>query len=225
MAQKLALKVFQQFTVEGRSGERSVAEYAVETAPADRVGRHTLSLPQGGRYVLRAEGTDRFHNPITAAARVYISGDDDRVRLRLLCDRHTFKAGETAHVQLYWREEPALALVTFQGARVLDYRLLPLVKGSNRLEIPMAARLAPNFELAVAVMNDPHPADEKPAERFHTASSPITVERDLRVAIAWRGKGVGAAPLTPALPQRDRVATRPRPPRRSRFRGPAMKSR
>ncbi len=35
--------------------------------------------------------------------------------------------------------------------------LVNLVKGTNKLEIPMTARLAPNFELAVAVMNDPRP--------------------------------------------------------------------
>ena len=34
-----------------------------------------------------------------------------------------------------------LALVTYQGARVLDYRLVELKTGVNKLEIPMTARL------------------------------------------------------------------------------------
>ena len=47
--------------------------------------------------------------------------------------------------------------MTYQGARVLDYRLVELKTGVNKLEIPMTASLAPNFELAVAVMTDPRP--------------------------------------------------------------------
>ena len=42
----------------------------------------------------------------------------------------------------------ALALVTYQGARILGYRLGELKTGANKLEIPITARLAPNFELA-----------------------------------------------------------------------------
>ena len=57
-------------------------------------------------------------------------------------------------MQVYWREKPALALITFQGARVLDYRLVRLKTGANKLSIPMAVRLAPNFDLNVAVMTD-----------------------------------------------------------------------
>ena len=70
-----------------------------------------------------------------------ISGEDDLVRLRILADQHTYKVGDTAAVQLHWRDAPALALVTYQGARVLDYRLVELKTGANKLEIPMTASL------------------------------------------------------------------------------------
>ncbi len=33
-----------------------------------------------------------------------ISGEDDDVRLRIFADRHHYQAGETAHVNLHWRE-------------------------------------------------------------------------------------------------------------------------
>ncbi len=95
---------------------------------------------------------------------------------------------------------------------MLDYRLVELKTGVNKLEIPMTARLAPNFELAVAVMTDAGhgvgvPAlagaarqvapkgippkggtPTKPIVRFHTSTSPFTVERDLRVKIATKLK-------------------------------------
>ena len=47
-----------------------------------------------------------------------------------------------------------MGLVTFQGAEVLDYRLVELKTGDNELAIPMTARLVPNFDLSVAVMTD-----------------------------------------------------------------------
>jgi len=180
--------------------------------------------------VLRAEGIDRFDNPVSGRHIVRISDDEDRVRLRILADRHTYKVGETASVTLHWREEPALALVTFEGARVLQYRLVELKKGVNELSIPMTPELAPNFDLAVGVMKDPlslreragvrgeessekrtaknaedpHPnplpegeETDRPAVRFHMASSPFAVERDLHVSIATRRKDNADGPVRP----------------------------
>ena len=61
-AQKLKLKVLEQTVVAGKVGERLVREDDVATA-ADGAARQTVKLEKGGRYILRAEGTDRFHNP------------------------------------------------------------------------------------------------------------------------------------------------------------------
>jgi uncharacterized protein YfaS (alpha-2-macroglobulin family)/TolA-binding protein len=211
VAETLTLNVLQRTNVNGKVGEVLVEKHELKTAEKDGAARKTLRLEKGGEYVLRAEGTDRFQNPITAEASVNVSDDKDSVRLRILADRHTFKVGDTASVQLHWREEPALALVTFQGARILDYKLVQLQKGANKLDIPMTATLAPNFELAVAVMTDTRPAPKKLAaedvgadepavqevRRFHEASSPFRVERDLRVSVAVKPKGDGKQPLRP----------------------------
>ncbi len=201
VAGKLALRVLRRTEVDGKVGERLVEEHPMET---DKEGnaRQTLSLKEGGQYVCRAVGTDRFDNVVSGEHAVTISGEEDRVRLRILADRHTFKVGDTAKVQLLWREAPALALVTHQGAKILDYRLVTLEKGANSLEIPMAAELAPNFELAVAVMTDPRPkkgekTPDLPIQRFHAASSPFTVERDLKVELSWKRAGKGEGPVRP----------------------------
>ncbi|MGQ9575090.1 MAG: tetratricopeptide repeat protein [Thermoguttaceae bacterium] len=195
VGQNLTLSVLERTVVEGKVGERLVEKHELQTAATDGTARKTLRLEKGGRYVLRAEGMDRFKNTISGQQVVQISDDEDRVRLRILADRHTFKVGDTAKVQIHWREEPALALVTFQGARVLDYKLVELAKGANLLEIPMTASLAPNFELAVAVMTDPRPdraaklppaASHASPQRFHAASSPFFVDRDLRLSVTTR---------------------------------------
>ena len=154
LAQKLTLKVLERTIVDGRLGERPVEEHELTTA-ADGKARQTLKLDKGGVYFLRAEAIDRFHNPISGQAAVQISGEDDLVRLRILADKHTYKVGDTAAVELHWREPPALALVTYQGARVLDYRLVELKTGANELEIPMTA--APGAEFRAGRGGDDEP--------------------------------------------------------------------
>lgn len=201
IAEKLLLHVLEQTTVDGKVGEREVERHELATDEQQGKTRATLRLEQGGKYILRVEGTDRFKNPISASHLVQISDESDAVRLRILADKHTFKVGDTAQVQLHWREQPALALVTFQGARVLDYKLVELKQGANELEIPLTATLAPNFELAVAVMTDARPPQEPEARarfrRFHEASSPFAVERNLRVKLETKRKGAGQEAARP----------------------------
>ena len=210
-AEKLTLNVLKRTTVEGKVGEVEVEDHEITTDKEGKA-RLTLRLDEGGQYILRAEGTDRFDSPISGTQLVQISDDSDRVRLRILADRHTYKVGDKATVQLHWREAPALALVTFQGGKILDYKLVQLKTGANELTVPMTTLLAPNFDLAVAVMTDAREAKEndededavgnglravpRPAERprrFHEASSPFSVERELRVSIETKPKEGDAA--------------------------------
>lgn len=200
LAEKLRLRVLQRTQVAGQMGERELRVHEVATGESG-TGLVTLRFEQGGTLVLRAEGTDRFGNLISGETVVTVSDDKDRVRLRILADRHTFKVGETARVQLHWREEPALALITWQGARILGYRLVNLRQGTNELQFPLTPDLVPNFELAVAVMTNALPPEEPEARaafsRFHQASSPFSVEGELRMKIEPRRKGQQAGPPRP----------------------------
>ena len=198
--EKLTLKLFERTTTNGVVGERLVEEHPIATA-ADGTVRQTLKIAKGGNYIVRVEGIDRLKNAVSGECGVWISGDEDRTRLRILADSHTFKAGDTAAVKVHWRERPALALVAFQGARVLDYRLVELNTGVNDLSIPMTAKLAPNFDLAISVMTEGRAKKNNGSDKsngsdgsnkatvcFHEATSPFSVERDLRVKLAVRPK-------------------------------------
>ena len=200
-AGKLQVQVLDTSPVGDKPGERLVKEFSLQTSRDDGLARHTLTLEKGGPYEIRVQGTDRFKNPVSAELALAVSDDRDDERLRILADRQTFKAGETAELQLVWREEPALALVTLEGARVLDARLQELRKGVNKLSIPLVLGLAPNFELAVAVMADLPPAKDgekaAPRRRLHQASVALSVERELSVRLALRRKAAAAGPLRP----------------------------
>lgn len=174
LAEALKLEVLRITNTHGRTGERLVETHDIKTD--DKAGRakHTLRLEGAGQYALRATGTDRFGNTVSGSASVTISGEKDAVRLRILSDKHNYKTGETAKVQLHWREKPALALVTYEGASILGYRMLELKPGANPLDVPMDEKLVPNFQLSVAVME---------GNRFHSAESGFVVARGLNISL------------------------------------------
>lgn len=216
IAQKVTLKVLEQTNVGGKVGEREVASHELTTDAKDGIARKALNFETGATYIVRAEATDRFQNLITGQHAVQVSDDEDRVRLRILADKLNYKVGDTAELSVHWREAPALALVTYQGAKVLDYKLVELVTGPNKLSVPISAKLAPNFELSVIVMTDSRAeksvdqeADKetgkkdatkksnKPIVRFHSAASHLTVARDLKIALEPKRKAGAKGPYRP----------------------------
>ncbi|MDX1962876.1 MAG: MG2 domain-containing protein [Pirellulales bacterium] len=227
LAQELTLRVLKQTVVNGIVGEQEISQHKVKTDAATGIARQTLKLDDGGTYILRAEGTDRFDNTISGQGAVTISDESDTTRLRILADKHTLEVGEQASVQIHWRDEPVLALVTFDGAKILDHRLVELKTGVNQFPLPLTAKLAPNFELAVAVMHDlpdeeataletdeaspaakeavkaaagavPLPAKKpKLVRRFHEARNAFDVQRKLRVSLETQRKGNAMGPIRP----------------------------
>ena len=154
-----------------------------------------------------------------------ISGDEDKVRLRILADAHSYKVGDTAVVKIHWRNGPRWAWSHSRARRVLGYRLVKLKTGVNELPVPMTAQLAPNFDLAISVMTDVRDtgrstgfqpvtvragwrvpseissrtdAQDGRATRFHAASSPFDVSRQLRVACVVRRRAPPADRRVPA---------------------------
>ena len=154
VARALELTLYQVTNVDGVKGEKKVAVKRLTTAAKDGVGRATFSADEGGMYFIRIAGQDRFKNPISATHNLKISDDKDNVRLRILAEQHTFKVGDDAKIRVHWRQDPALALITYQGARVLGYRLVQLARGENKIDLSMTALLAPNFDFTISVMTD-----------------------------------------------------------------------
>ena len=174
VATPLKVEVFEETFVRGQRGERLVDTYDANTDEEAGEARQTLQFEEGGRYIIRATGEDRFGNTISGQSRVFISGEKDAVRLRILAEQHNFKVGDDAQVRLHWREAPALALVTYEGASILGYQLINLETGENEIDVPIDTSLAPNFNLSAAVME---------RNRFHSASSEFRVAQRLNVKL------------------------------------------
>lgn len=157
----------------GQWSEVLSLEREVETGE-DGTAQVGVSLERGGSYVLRVSGTDRFGQPVSGEDTVFVSGDDDEVKLRWFADRTRVDVGETLHLDLYDRAGPGLALVTFEGEKVLGYRIVELREGSNPIELAIDHVHFPNLVVSAAMMR---------GNRFHQASLGLDVVRHLKVTV------------------------------------------
>ncbi|MDX2036423.1 MAG: MG2 domain-containing protein [Isosphaeraceae bacterium] len=175
-AQNLKISVLKRVEEAGRTAEVEVSTAKIDTDAKTGAGVASLSVADadGGTFVLRASGTDRFGNAVVADQVVTISGKKDETKLRILAERQTFKVGEKVRLTLHSRLDPGTALLAWEADRVLSYRLVDLKNGENAVEWEVDGPQFPNFTLTAAKMT---------AQRFDTASIDLKVERDLRVAI------------------------------------------
>ncbi|MSR45831.1 MAG: hypothetical protein EXS13_01970 [Planctomycetes bacterium] len=127
--------------------ERKVAA----TLPTGRATLET-ALAEGGRYVVRAETTDRFGNPIAAEGLLLVAGKDDTQKLRLLADRTQLEAGESTRVRLVQRSGGGRVLLTWELADALRWRVFEAKNEIEELTIAADEALAPGFVLAAAAM-------------------------------------------------------------------------
>ena len=176
VGQALNVSVRKKVERDGRVVEREVSKEKWTTDA--KTGKGSLSLKvddaDGGNFVLRVAGTDRFGNPVVAERELTISGKADETRLRILADRQSFKVGEDAKVNLHSRGAGGTALVAWEADRILAYKLIPLNEGDNPLAWSVDAAQAPNFTLTAARMA---------GTRFDEARLDVQAERDLRVEI------------------------------------------
>jgi len=153
---------------------RTIQTHTLETDAAG-VARLSVELPEGGDYVLRAVGEDRFQQQVVAEGRVKASGEEDATRLRIFSKEATLKVGRSNSARIHSRLKKAtLALVTYEGDAVLEYRILSLKAGFTQLETAVDHLHFPNFRLAVTALE---------AQALHTAHKDFKVERELKVRI------------------------------------------
>jgi uncharacterized protein YfaS (alpha-2-macroglobulin family)/tetratricopeptide (TPR) repeat protein len=177
LAQEISVRVLKRITRPG--GVIVEREVSATTAKTDeKTGKASVALKvddeEGGAFLVRAAGTDRFGNPIVADRPLTISGSKDAQKLRVLADRTRYKVGEKAAVRLINRGDAGTALLTWEADRVLTYKIMPLAAGETPLEWAIDGPQFPNFTLTAARMAQ---------SRFDQARLDIEVERDLRVTL------------------------------------------
>ena len=147
--QSLSAALVKLVTTQGRVTERETERKPLSTDA--KTGRGSLTFrvddTQGGRYVIRVAGTDRFNNPIVADHVLTISGQKDETKLRLLADRQRFKVGEEATVNLHSRGRAGAAMLAWEADRILSYKIVTLKEGDNPIAWAIDGPQFPNFTL------------------------------------------------------------------------------
>ena len=140
---------------------------------------------RAGSTVLRVLGTDTRGTEISASQYVWVDGEaatDARPRpagnVTLTLDKRTYRVGDTAKVLLRTSEPGGSALLTVEGDRVYDARVVPLPHGSAVVSLPVAQLYAPNAFVTVAYVRN---------KRFMDASRRLSVAapaRELTIKVA-----------------------------------------
>ncbi|MCE9593047.1 MAG: tetratricopeptide repeat protein, partial [Planctomycetes bacterium] len=173
-ARALKLRVLRRQVANGRWTETQTSEYDVATDAEKGEAHRALALADGGDYVLRVEGVDRFGNPVSADRWLKISGDDDPQRLRWMVDTHVLEVGAKASLALVDRAADGLALLTIESDTFLEHRVLSLRKGTNAIELAIDHAHFPSFVASVAMM--------RPGV-LYTDEATFNVTRSLRVTL------------------------------------------
>ena len=156
------------------AGELKVSEYKVTTDEKTGKGSINIELVEGGRYTLRANGLDRFNQPVSGENAVFISDDKDAVKLRIFAQTTNLKVGESQKVRIHSRLKPSLALITFEGEDIIHYKIMELSEGWNDLDFAVGHEHFPNFHIAVAMIE---------GQKLHASGKDFTVERQLMISI------------------------------------------
>ena len=174
--QTLSATLVKLVTTQGRVTEREIERKPLTTDAKTGHGSLTFRVndTQGGRYMVRVAGTDRFSNPIVADHVLTISGQKDETKLRLLADRQQFKVGEEASVNLHSRGRAGTALLAWEADRILSYKIVTLKEGDNTVTWAIDSPQFPNFTLTSTRMWH---------NECDQARLDIQVERDLRVTV------------------------------------------
>ena len=175
--QTLSAAIVKQIEAAGRVTEREMQRKQLTTDVKTGHGSLMLQVDDqdGGRYVVRVAGTDRFGNAIVADRSLLISGKKDETKLRLLADRQRYKVGEEASVNLHSRERTGTALLTWEADRILTYKIVSLNQGNNPLAWVVDGAQFPNFTLTATRMAK---------SELDQARLDVQVERDLKVEIS-----------------------------------------
>ena len=147
-----------------------------------------FQLEKGGDYRLRALGRDRFNQPVVTTTNFTISDQSDQVKLRIFAETTQLKLGQSETISIHSRLEHrndnlSLALITFEGNRIIDYQVMALKHGENPITIQARHEHYPNFFLTISAIDE---SSLRQAERT------FTVQQDLHLQITPSASNSGS---------------------------------
>ncbi|HHI81157.1 MAG TPA: tetratricopeptide repeat protein [Planctomycetes bacterium] len=174
--------------VAGRLETRVVTRMETKTLVGRGLAFATFKLGEGGNYRVVVAGKDRFGHRVEARRDIFVSGKEDKVKLRLLARSQHARVGEQVELRIVNRSKARLCLLTTEAGGVLDFEPRVIPTGVTTMRLKIGAKHAPNFAYAVAMVD---------GNKFHTArkeftvSVPMNLEMKLSSKLLAPGKNLG----------------------------------
>jgi len=142
----------------------------------DGRGVAVVKVARAGEYRLKFVTKDRGGNAAVGGTMVTIAGETEDLtkQAKVVASRQMYREGETAEVLINSPAAPVWALLTFEGERVLDYKVVQLTERSTTLSLPMKANYSPNIFVKIAIPT---------GNRLHEAFDEIYVFKYLAVTV------------------------------------------
>lgn len=150
--------------------ERREEEVWSQDGVTNSKGRLTWSVtpPSDGSYQLVLSSRDPRGNTITTTMWFYVSGDESaRVYggrdVTLLLDKQKYAPGSAAHVVVTSRWKDAFVLLSVDGRRIHQYKVVRLRGRAASITLPVRPEYFPNVTVtALAIHNKQLVSDERP---------------------------------------------------------------
>ncbi|UCH34773.1 MAG: carboxypeptidase regulatory-like domain-containing protein [Armatimonadota bacterium] len=142
--------------------------------------RFTPQTP--GYYRIETSARDRRGNQIRGrgylwvTSAVYADLGMPYPKLEIVADKEVYREGDTAVLLINSQSKGATALVTVEGPRLYQHRLVELKGNSTRVEIPIEREYAPNFFVSVAFVRDKQFANEQKRIKVSVEKRRLRVE-------------------------------------------------
>ncbi|MBN1955115.1 MAG: Ig-like domain-containing protein [Anaerolineae bacterium] len=165
-----------------------------QTVATDRDGQALAAFvpPEGGSYIVRAEGVDEAGNVVVSATWLWVSGyeyvswrQENNDRIQLIADQRQYQPGDTARILVPSPFQGEVnALFTVERGRVIDHWVQTLSGNAETIELPITADYAPNVFVSVVLMKGVDETNPVPAYRVGYVSFDVsTVEQELTITV------------------------------------------
>jgi len=159
VSRAMSLKIIKRSYEDGKSRERKVLERTVET---DKSGRAGISfVPDDvGYFAVEVSGRDELGNPVSAQTGFHVvskgryyywhSGGG----VEIITDREEYSPGDDVNILINTPYQDAHALVTLEGAKIIDARVIRLEGGSGFYSFKAESKHQPTVDLSISIIRD-----------------------------------------------------------------------
>jgi alpha-2-macroglobulin len=176
LATKGELKVLRLSSIGGPDSAESIVQVLPIMTNESGQSEISLKLDRPGDYELRFVGKDRRGTDVEGHMRIVASGEAEDLskQAKVRAGREVYRRGEDAEILLNSPKKDVYALLTFEGSRVLDYKVIHLKKRSTLIKLPMKDLYAPNVFVKLAIPTE---------EGFYEDEDEVLVFKYLNVTV------------------------------------------